>query len=90
MSINNQHFVPLHSELRAALETKEAARHLRREPQTLRAWASKGSGPIKPIRIGGRLLWRTTDLRKALGITEFCDAPNLPDGLLVKRSGAKP
>ena len=68
MSINNQHFVPLHSELRAALETKEAARHLRREPQTLRSWASKGSGPIKPIRIGGRLLWRTADIRRLLGV----------------------
>jgi hypothetical protein len=35
MSVNNQHFVSLHSEFGAALETKEAARQLRREPQTL-------------------------------------------------------
>ena len=60
--------IPLHSELRAALDTKEAARHLHREAQTLRSWACKGSGPIKPIRIGGRLLWRTADIRRLLGV----------------------
>jgi hypothetical protein len=67
-NISRCEIIPLHSELRAALETKEAARHLRREPQTLRSWASKGSGPIKPIRIGGRLLWRTNDIRRVLGV----------------------
>ena len=60
--------IPLHSESRAALDTKEAARHLRREAQTLRSWACKGTGPIKPIRIGGRLLWRTADIRRLLGV----------------------
>ncbi len=60
--------IPLHFESRAALDTKEAARHLRRAPQTLRSWACKGSGPIKPIRIGGRLLWRTNDIRRVLGV----------------------
>ena len=67
-NISRFEVIPLHSELRAALETKEAARHLRREPQTLRSWASKGNGPIKPIRIGGRLLWRTNDIRRVLGV----------------------
>jgi len=69
MSVNHQHqFVPLCVEIRAALDTKEAARHLRREAQTLRSWACKGTGPIKPIRIGGRLLWRTADIRRLLGV----------------------
>jgi hypothetical protein len=69
MSASNQHpFIPLHAETRAALDTKEAARHLRREAQTLRSWACKGTGPIKPIRIGGRLLWRTADIRRLLGV----------------------
>ena len=69
MSASNQHpFIPLQAETRAALDTKEAARHLLREPQTLRSWACKGSGPIKPIRIGGRLLWRTADIRRLLGV----------------------
>jgi hypothetical protein len=60
--------IPLHFELRAALDTNEAARHLRREPQTLRSWACKGSGPIKPVRIGGRLLWKTADIKRLLGV----------------------
>ena len=58
-------------------------------PEGAFAGVCRGLGPIQPVRIGGCPLWRTTDLRKALGITEFCDAPHLPDGLLVKRSGAK-
>lgn len=45
------------------------------------AGVCRGLGPIQPVRIGGCPLWRTTDLRKALGITEFCDAP--------QRSGAE-
>ena len=69
MSTSNQHqFIPLQADPRAALDTNEAARHLRREPQTLRSWACKGNGPIKPIRISGRLLWRTADIRRLLGV----------------------
>ena len=50
-------------------------------PEGAFAGVCRGLGPIQPVRIGGCPLWRTTDLRKALGITEFCDAP--------QRSGAK-
>ena len=59
---------PLTNELRTALPTSETATHLSRRAQTLRVWACKGTGPIKPIRIGGRLLWRTADIRRLLGV----------------------
>jgi len=60
--------VPLASERRAALPTAETAAHLNRQTQTLRAWASKGTGPIKPIKINGRLAWRTADVRQLLEV----------------------
>ena len=42
--------------------TREAARIINRQPQTLRIWACRGTGPIKPVRIHGRLHWRIADL----------------------------
>jgi len=60
--------VPLSNERRAALPTSETAAHLGRQAQTLRAWASKGTGPIKPLRINGRLAWRTADVRRLLEV----------------------
>lgn len=59
---------PLASERRAALPTSETAAHLGRQAQTLRAWACKGTGPIKPIKINGRLAWLTADIRRVLGV----------------------
>lgn len=58
---------PLRDEARAALSNIEAAAHLGLRPQTLRSWASTGSGPIQPLRVANRLRWRTDDLRKLLG-----------------------
>ena len=49
-----------------ALSTHEAAAALNRAPQTLRRWACEESGPIRPIRINGRLAWRVGDLRRVL------------------------
>lgn len=61
--------VALDSETRSALPTPEAAFHLNREPQTLRLWAMRdGSGPIRPLRINGRLAWPVADLRRVLGV----------------------
>ncbi len=61
-------FVSLDRETRAAVDTATAAYHLSRQPQTLRCWATYGSGPITPFRISGRLAWKTADLRKLLGV----------------------
>ncbi len=60
--------VPLTLETRAAITTAEAAGHLNRSSQTLRLWACRQTGPLQPLRIAGRLAWRTDDLRRLLGV----------------------
>jgi hypothetical protein len=59
---------PLAQESRATLPTAEAAFHLNRAQQTLRLWACHEDGPIRPLRINGRLAWRVADLRRLLGV----------------------
>lgn len=45
------------------LTTGEVALILRREEQTVRAWAHKGIGPFKPVRIMDKsILWRKLDV----------------------------
>ena len=51
---------------RDTLPTSEAAPVIHRAPQTLRKWACLQNGPIRPIRINGRLAWRVSDLRELL------------------------
>ena len=51
---------------RDTLPTNEAARAVNRRPQTLRKWACLMSGPIRPLRINGRLAWRVCDLQALL------------------------
>ncbi len=58
--------VPLDQEVRATLPTAEAAAHLGRAPQTLRLWACKEDGPLRPVHVNGRLAWRVADLRRIL------------------------
>lgn len=59
---------PLDREPRSHLNTDEAARHLNRQVQTLRIWACKDTGPIRPARIHGRLAWPTAELKNLLGV----------------------
>jgi hypothetical protein len=61
-------FVSLASETRAAVDTATAAYHLNRQPQTLRGWACLENGPLRPMRVHGRLAWKTEDLRRVLGV----------------------
>ena len=61
-------FPPLDRETRAAVDTETAAHHLCRRPQTLRAWASKENGPLRPMRVHGRLAWPVAELRRVLGL----------------------
>lgn len=68
VSKTSQQGVPLILETRTALPTHEAAWHLSRAEQTLRLWACKQDGPIRPIRLHGRLLWPVSDLRRLLGL----------------------
>jgi hypothetical protein len=60
--------VPIQSEKRSHVETETAAWHLSRRPQTLRIWACHDTGPIRPIRINGRLMWPVADIKRLLGI----------------------
>jgi len=59
---------PLALETRATLPTGEAARHLNLACQTMRIYACKENGPLRPIRVAGRLHWRTDDIRRLLGV----------------------
>ena len=60
--------VALERETRACLPTPEAAYHLNRAQQTLRLWAMREDGPLRPIRINGRLAWKVSELKRVLGV----------------------
>lgn len=59
-------FPPLDQETRSHIPTPPAAFFLSRKDQTLRAWACLENGPIRPIRINGRLLWSVADIKRLL------------------------
>jgi hypothetical protein len=65
-TVANQIFPPLELETRSHVETACAAFYLTRRPQTLRSWACLESGPIRPIRINGRLAWPVAEIRSLL------------------------
>lgn len=54
------------ADLPAVLPTDQAAAVINRAPQTLRKWACLECGPIRPIRINGRLAWKVSDLQALL------------------------
>jgi hypothetical protein len=60
--------VSLAQEIRANLPTAEAAFHLDRAQQSLRLWAMREDGPVRPLRINGRLAWPVADLKHILGV----------------------
>ena len=61
---------PLHEETRPTVETAAAAHYLHLAQQTLRIYACKENGPIRPIRIPGssKLHWKTADIKQLLGV----------------------
>jgi hypothetical protein len=63
-------FVSLDRETRSAVDTACAAYHLSRQPQTLRGWACLENGPLRPVRVHGRLAWNVADLRRLLGLAQ--------------------
>jgi hypothetical protein len=62
-------FPSLDRETRAAVDTATAAHHLNRRPQTLRGWACHEDGPLRPLRINGRLAWPVAELKKLCGVS---------------------
>lgn len=63
-------FPPLEEVNRPTLPTLEAAYYLSRKSQTLRSWACLENGPIRPVRINGRLAWPVKEIKKVLGVGE--------------------
>ena len=59
-------FTPLEQVSRPTVPTADAAHYLNRRPQTLRAWACLENGPLRPVRICGRLAWPVAGIRKLL------------------------
>lgn len=62
-------FIPLDQETRTHVSTKVMCYHLGRKEQTARGWACHEDGPLRPIRIHGRLAWAVDDIRRILGVT---------------------
>jgi hypothetical protein len=61
-----QRFTPLDQETRPTVTTAAAAFYLHYAEQSLRIFACKGTGPLRPIRIGNRLHWSTEEIRRLL------------------------
>lgn len=61
-------FPPFDSLTRPTVPTDHAAYYLDRKPQTLRQWACMENGPLRPIRVHGRLAWPVAEIRKLLGV----------------------
>lgn len=61
-------FPQLNEVTRPAVDTAAAAHYLNRQPQTLRGWACLENGPLRPLRINGRLAWPVSELRRVLGL----------------------
>ena len=61
---------PLESVTRPNVDTAAAAYYLNRRPQTLRIWACLENGPLRPVRINGRLTWSVSELRRILGVAQ--------------------
>ena len=59
-------FLPLAQETRSHVPTAQAAYYLTRRNQTLRKWSMRQTGPIKPTRLHGRLLWPVSEIRRLL------------------------
>lgn len=63
-----QLFPALETVKKPALTTSEAAHYTNRACQTLRLWASTEAGPVRPLRVNGRLAWPTAEIKKLLGV----------------------
>lgn len=48
--------------------TAAAAYYLNRAQQTVRIWACRECGPIRPLRIHGRLAWPVADIKRLVWV----------------------
>ena len=61
-------FPALDSVTNPTVPTAQAAHYMDRSVQTLRVWACYNTGPITPLKVGGRLAWPIRDIRKLYGV----------------------
>lgn len=66
MTKSQKEFPPLETITRPTIDTAAAAYYVNRREQTLRSWACLENGPIRPIRINGRLAWPVAEIRRLL------------------------
>ncbi len=46
------------------MKPTEVAGALRLAYATIRGWSAGGRGPIKPVKVGGRVFWRRSDVER--------------------------
>ena len=63
-----QAFIHLEQVTRPTVGTAAAAYYLDRKMQTLHIWACKENGPVRPVRVHGRLAWPVAEIKRALGM----------------------
>ncbi len=66
MQTATNQFPPLEQVTNPTTTTDAAAYYLDRKPQTLRSWACLENGPLRPIRINGRLAWSVAGIKALL------------------------
>lgn len=44
------------------MKSHEVAQALRLSHATIRSWSAHGGGPIKPVKIGGRVFWKREEV----------------------------
>lgn len=70
IALNSPVYPPLESVTSPTVGTAACAHYMNRRPQTLRGWACNEDGPIRPVRVNGRLAWPVAELRRVMGITK--------------------
>lgn len=73
-ALDDQQFPPLELVNRPTVPTPQAAHYLNRRPQTLRGWACNEDGPLRPIRVSGRLAWNVAQIKSLLGVAVEMEA----------------
>ena len=48
------------------LLTQDAAKLLKLSIETMRRWGRYSNGPIKPVKVGRKFLWRIDDINRLL------------------------
>ena len=61
--LGNKQYPSLSQITSDTVPTEPAAYYLNRKPQTLRKWACLQNGPLRPVRIYGRLAWKVSDIK---------------------------